>query len=94
MRETTITMREISAEELVEGIAERLGQIFSPILRPQQQRDPDDLVNLKEAAGLLRVSPSSISRYAKSGHLRKRRAGKRVLFRVGDLLSFTQEHSV
>lgn len=89
-----LTLKGVNAPELVELVAERVCQRLTPLIKPMHQKDPDELVNIKMAARILNVSPSSINRYARDGLIVRRKAGKRVLFRVGDLYAFVQEHKV
>ena len=46
------------------------------------------ILTVKEAADLLRVHPSTISRYAKSGELRSYVIGSRRLFKESDVWAF------
>ena len=88
-----MTLQGVSAPELIEQVAQRVCERLTPIIIPQNSKDPEQLVGVKEAAKILQVSVSSINRYTRDGHLQSRRAGKRLLYRVADLLSFTQQHS-
>ncbi len=50
----------------------------------------DDLVNTKEAAELLRVSPWTVSAWLSQGKLRRVKAGGRTLIAKADLEAFLQ----
>lgn len=48
----------------------------------------DRVLTRKEVAALLRVDPSTVTRYAKSGELRHHRVGSRILFRESYVWEF------
>jgi len=48
----------------------------------------DRILTRKEVAALLRVDPSTVTRYAMSGELRSYQLGARRLFRESDVWSF------
>jgi len=89
-----LTLRESEIPTLAEQVARMVCDQLRPLLSQKPQRDPDELVNRKEAAVILRVSPSSVSRYADDGWIPKHRAGRRVLFKVGELREFVQRRNV
>ena len=91
-----LTLKGVSAPELVEQVAERVYQKLTPLIKPVHQKDPEDRLTIKEAAQYLRVSVSSIARYTRDGHLVSRgpEAGRRVLYRRGDLDDFVIAHRV
>jgi len=55
-----------------------------------QSQDPQNIkiLTVKEVAGILKVHPSTISRYAKSGLLRSYVIGTRRLFKESDVWAF------
>jgi len=48
----------------------------------------EKILTLKEVAEYLRLHPSTVSRYAKSGELKSHLIGRRRLFRLGDVSAF------
>ncbi len=55
------------------------------------EQPPDDLVTIPEAAGRLRVDPSTVHRWIGRGKLRAwRRAGTRRLISMADVLALIQ----
>lgn len=61
-------------------------------LRPQEIADPNDLLDIGQAAALLNVSEASLRRWTNSGRLACLRIGQRRerRFRRGDLLAFLE----
>lgn len=47
-----------------------------------------NILTVQEVAEILRVHPSTITRYANSGELKSRRIGTRILFEEDDILMF------
>ena len=50
-------------------------------------KDPERLVGAEEAARLLDMTPAAVRKAALRGSLPSRRIGRRMRFRVGDLLA-------
>lgn len=61
--------------------------------RTQETADPNQLLDIRQAAALLNVSETSLRRWTNSGRLRCLRVGQRRerRFRRGDLLGFLEE---
>ena len=75
-----------------EVITTKTGRILGKPLRPQEIADPNELLDIAQAAALLNVSETSLRRWTNSGRLPCLRIGQRRerRFRRGDLLAFLQ----
>ena len=94
MTEEKIILREVSTSDLIARIARSIRDEIAPLLNPQRVASEEDLLTVKESASYLRISPSSLARYARAGHLVSRgpAASRRILYRRGDLDAFIVAH--
>lgn len=94
--EVLLTLRGVNAEGFANLVVDKVCEKIVPLIVPQHQKDPEDRLTIREAAQYLRVSVSSIARYTRDGHLVSRgpEAGRRVLYRRGDLDDFVIAHRV
>lgn len=78
-----------------EVISIQTGSILGKPLRPQEIADPNELLDIAQAAALLSVSETSLRRWTNSGRLPCLRIGQRRerRFRRGDLLAFLEGHA-
>jgi len=53
-----------------------------------QNNHGEKILTLQEVAEYLRLHPSTVSRYAKSGEIKSHLIGRRRLFTLGDVLEF------
>jgi excisionase family DNA binding protein len=82
IRSTTAGVGGIFAMSSTTNIDSQDGQ------RVSSSHSNPEIMTLAEAASLLRVHRSTVSRYAMSGELRSYLIGNRRLFKLSDLLSF------
>lgn len=83
----------LSLEDFKATISEVIQAEFSKIEKPVA-KEAERLLTRKEAAQLLRVSLPTLNQWAKSGILRPKRIGSRVLYGSADIATALQSNGM
>lgn len=81
--DNNILLQSISIDELAAAIAEKL-------LQHKPKNDVESILNVEEAAKLLRMSVPTIWRLKASGEIPYRKIGSRVVFMRDELISWVK----
>ena len=74
----------LKEEDILRLIKQAFSESLNDILKHQQE-ESQGLMSRKEAAGYLRITLPTLASYTKSGIIKGRRIGRRVLFIKSDL---------
>ena len=89
-----LTLTQLTEEELTDlvraEVARQLEERPEANPAPGPAEDPNQLMNKKEAADLLSVSPSTIDNHARAGKLTRHYIGKSVRFRREEVLTLAK----
>ena len=85
-------LRALICEELLRSTGQRDHGIGgAPVSSPEAGRP---YLNLKEAAGMARLAPSTIRLYIRKGELKAHKVGSRVIIKKEDLEEFVESQPI